>query len=142
MILKQKLELLAAYFQRTQQVGHTALVRQGFDDYPGDKLILSRTMNRGNRLRCLKSQIVTLNTLDRLNGHNWPMVIDNDVIIELFHKTLWELDELEEKLNKANVKIKQLEYGNFIENTSGRPGRDERRGIESRSHQMEQRRFP
>lgn len=140
MRLTDKLRRLDTYFACARQVGHTALLRQGFDNWSGDKLILTTNMKEGHKLKCLESQIVTLDSLDRLQGRDWPMLVDNSVLVHLFHSAILELEGLESENKKLYKKVKELEYGNISKSTPRRTGRDERRGVESRSNFVDIRR--
>ena len=80
MEMKRVLEELNAYYQTTRQAGHTTLMKRGTSNYEQRKLVLVHNMSYGRDLNIPKDEIVTLNSLDRLRGHDLPLVIDNGTL--------------------------------------------------------------
>jgi len=97
MEMKRVLEELNAYYQTTRQAGHTTLMKRGTSNYERKKLVLLHNMSYGRDLNIPKDEIVTLNSLDRLRGHDLPLVIDNATLTTIFSKTLVEMDTLVEQ---------------------------------------------
>ena len=139
MDIRTKLESLRIYFTTARGVGHTTLVKNGFDNYNSDKFILTTNMDRGHQFKCRTSEIVTLDSLHKLCACNRPMVVDNSVLIVLFSETLLELKKMDAKLYLANKELQELEnqHGNTSKSTYGWPGGIQGRGSENRSYQME-----
>jgi len=122
MEIKQTLKEISTYYQITRQAGHTTLMEQGTANYPKDKLVLCLNMGHGNTMKLKRSEIVPLDSLERLRGHNTPLAIDNGVLIEIFDQTVLEYAKLEKsakanriryliaskKLREANLEINKM----------------------------------
>lgn len=100
-----KLQELLTYYLATRQCGHTTLMKQGRDNYTGQKLILAADYKSGKELSSdPNKEVISLNSLEKLRGSNKPLAIDNATMTILLQDTLDELLRLENE----NKKLKEI----------------------------------
>lgn len=112
MNIKETLRFINTYFQINRGVGHTRLMNIGTDNYQKDKLVLCNTMDEGDKMKLRRSEIVSLNSLERFRSRNCPLIIDHHALEILFTKAIEEIEKLENGiLDKAveKEKIDKLE---------------------------------
>lgn len=108
MKIQEKLELLLHYYMSTRNAGHTTLMKEGINHYDKPFFVLTHNMNHGSDLNISPKDVISWTNLDKLQGHDRPMAIDNAVMIELLADALMRIEALEEenkKLTKRNKLI-------------------------------------
>jgi len=108
-MIGHKLHELYNYYLINRNVGHTTLMKVGTNDFNREKLVLCVDMKHGRDMGLLRSEIVTLNSLDRLIGNNKPLVMDNYTLIEIFSQTVSTYNRLKEETSKAQDEQFKLE---------------------------------
>jgi hypothetical protein len=107
MNITKKLIELITYYGATRQVGHTTLLKEGTKHYDRPFFVLTHNMNYGMDLGLSPKDVISLTNLDKLQGHNRPLAIDNAVIIELLSDALMKIESLEME-NAELIKRNQL----------------------------------
>ena len=117
MKIEDGLKEIIDYYRTTRQIGHTTLMKVGTNDFNRDKLVLVLGRDHGDSMGIKRSEMVTLDNLQKLRGSNAPLVIDNGVLIEIFDQTYLKVDSLKEetKRHKSNYittrkELSQSEY--------------------------------
>ncbi len=93
---KEKLQFLLAYYNKNRRVGHSQLLWDGANAAHcllvtmDNKIYQQLTKNRGPF-----TQGVTLDSLDLMEGRNWPVAWDNSGVVALITESLREIDRLE-----------------------------------------------
>jgi hypothetical protein len=112
MKLKEKLEILRDYYDKTRGIGHTTLMKKGTDNVK-DKLILGFNKESCEELGYKYDESISWHNLNYANllGQNKPLVIDNGAMCLILNETLEEIDRLEEinKLENMKMNLDKLE---------------------------------
>lgn len=106
--IKNKLGIILNHFVSTRQVGHTTVMKEGVNAHP-ESLVLVHSSDNAKALKLDTSQIVSLNTLERLRGSKKPLVIDNAAMYSLLSETLHYISSLEEHIDTEIQRRKQAE---------------------------------
>lgn len=106
MKLKDKFQMLYAYYDINRRVGHTRLMKEGTKHYENDFILIVPNLGMGKVLlqndndrpnvKCL-----TINSLNNLVGSNKPIIFDNSTLHELFkeaYETLNKFEEVKQKM--------------------------------------------
>jgi len=109
MKIEKKLEKLLHYYLETRQVGHTTLMKEGINHYDKDFFVLTMNMQHGDAIELNPKNIISWENLDKLQGHNRPLTIDNGTMIELLIDAMMRIEALEEE-NKKLLKDKKKIY--------------------------------
>lgn len=107
----EKVRNLANYYAATRKVGHTTLMKEGTNNYQGDKLVLTYNMSSGHDLGFKTDEIISWKNVDKLRGNKKPIVIDNGVMTEIFKEITQEfylLEKENKKLREQKRKILEL----------------------------------
>ena len=104
MRIVETIKEISQYFQMTRQAGHTRLMKAGFVNFNGDKYVLCLNIDHGTRMGVRKSEIVSLESLDKLRGSNRPLAIDNGALIEIFDQMDLKMDSLVEETQRHKSK--------------------------------------
>lgn len=110
MTIKEKLITLFNYYEATRGVGHTTLMKDGFDNYPDKKILLTCHYSHSQQLKAKKDEIVTWNNMEKLRGHKRPLAIDNGTIIEILNETIGEIDRLEKEIERLKTPPRFLRF--------------------------------
>lgn len=105
MNIKDKLDTIRVYFLTSRQAGHSTLMNVGTNNFNGDKLVLVLDKRHGDEMGLKTSEMVSLDSLHKLRGHNAPLVIDNGVLIEIFDQSLLKYIDLENDARKERIKF-------------------------------------
>ena len=105
MDVKDTLDTIRVYFLTSRQVGHSTLMNVGTNNFDGDKLVLVRDRKHGDKMGLKRSEMVSLDSLHKLKGHNTPLAIDNGVLIEIFDQAVLKYVELENEAKKERIKF-------------------------------------
>lgn len=96
------------YYLSIRQTGKTSLLKEGVDNYSKYHWIVVPTIEYGRKIfdsRNKLHQLVTLQTLKNIRGTEQAMIIDQEVNLEIFSKSLQEIERLE---TESDVKTKLL----------------------------------
>jgi len=105
MDVKDTLDTIRVYFLTTRQAGHSTLMNEGTNNFDGDKLVLVIDRKHGDQMGLKRSEMVSLDSLHKLKGHNTPLAIDNGVLIEIFDQAVLKYVELENEAKKERIKF-------------------------------------
>lgn len=109
MSIKSKLKYLHDYYLINRRVGHTRLLKEGTDNYKGDKFILCYNMEHGKAMGFNPNkEVLSWQSMEKLLGHKKPLAIDNETIIVILDETLKEINKLENEIQKFKEQRKQL----------------------------------
>jgi len=109
MKIQKKLEELLQYYMSTRNIGHTTLLKEGSKHYNKEFFVLSLHIKDCGYLELKPQQVISLENLDKLRGHDKPLIIDNGAMIELLGDALMKIEGLKEE-NKKLLKDKKKIY--------------------------------
>lgn len=97
MKIKEKLEILRDYYDKTRQVGHTTLVKEGTNNYKKPKLILVYKKDEHTYFDVKSDELISWKSLHNqdLLGQNKPLAIDNGVMWLMLDEAIKEINKLE-----------------------------------------------
>ena len=119
MNIREVLQTLDVYYQTTRQAGYTTLMKRGTSNYERKKLVMVHNMSYGRELRIPNDELVTPNSLDRLRGHDLPLMIDNGALSEIFRASHQEYTRLEKQ--RDTMRALAYEHENTINKMRAHP---------------------
>ena len=94
------LNQLVSYYASTRGGGHTTLMKEGTNNYVGQKHVLLMDQAHGENTGIPKDERVTLGSLGRLCGTKSPLAVDNFVLSQIFLISSLKLEQHEEVVTK------------------------------------------
>lgn len=101
----KKLQILLDYYMNTRQVGHSTLIKKGFENFDREKLLLTYNRTGHPNIPTKKDEIISWNNLDKLRGCKKPLIIDNAVIYCILDDAIQRITELEEENKQLKIKF-------------------------------------
>lgn len=101
----EKLQEIMTYYEASRQAGHTTLMKQGTDNYKGEKLILVHSLNAGTDLGYNRKELVSWGDLSKLRGNKKPLAIDNGTMWSILRDTIHDISILEEENRDMQAKL-------------------------------------
>jgi len=109
MNIKSRLRHLLDYYLINRQVGHTRLLKEGTDNYKGEKYILCFNMKHGENLGFdPNKEVISWQSMEKLRSHNKPIVIDNGTMVVILQESLKEIIKLENEIIKLKIQKKEI----------------------------------
>ena len=107
MNILEKLEALQNYYTFTRKSGHTTLMKEG-TKYTKNKFILSYHKKDYRFLECEPEEIIAIDNLNDLRGHDKPMIIDNGAMSMLLEETVQRMQRLEKENKNLKHKLRVI----------------------------------
>jgi hypothetical protein len=110
MIIKEILKELQ-YYLSIRQTGKTTLLKKGIDEYPYYHWIVVPTIGYGKRMIIPSNklhQLVSLDTIGKVRGTHQAMIIDQEANLEIFTKSLKEIERLETENDKITKLLNEI----------------------------------
>ena len=91
-----------------RRVGNTSLMKEGINNYQGDKILVAYNNEHGNTILEDKTDgisIVSVNNIESLIGSNKPIAFDNFALHIIFEEALREINRLQEQVDALKLKV-------------------------------------
>ena len=107
MDIKIKLGTLVSYYEHTRRAGHTTLMKEGINNYQGDKILVAYKLEQGKIILDRKTddvKIVSVNNIESLIGDNKPITFDNYALQTIFEEAYNEISRLRDEVSSLKLK--------------------------------------
>jgi hypothetical protein len=116
-IIDQLTALRIYYTQR--EVGHSTLVKEGLYHYQGDMFLVVNTMKEAQQFNTNPKDVISLNNMDKLRGHNRPLIFDNNAMVTIISESMDTILKQEKIIadfkNMESYYTLQKEYGTLLD---------------------------
>jgi hypothetical protein len=104
--VKKAMEFLLGHFDAVRQKGNSTAIREGSNNV--DALVVCGTKDMGDCAGFPAKQVVSMHNLDRLRGHEQPVVFDHTALGMLFGQALDRIDMLEREVQLRGRILKRI----------------------------------
>jgi iron-sulfur cluster repair protein YtfE (RIC family) len=99
------------YYLSIRQIGKTTLLKKGIDEYPYYHWIVVPTIEYGRNIISPVNKLhnlVSLDNLEKIRTTHQAMIIDQEANLEIFNRSLEEIEKLEFQVMKRKVWLDTL----------------------------------